>query len=234
LGYHPKNAQIGEFIMVYQGPTPADYENVRSLNFAFLTHMQTGIDGARYLEGIPHELVRRFQRLRQSEIGWLATTPFLLFSFRERDDSFWRSVLMDDKSGDLFAPALKPSDEAGRLVSAGLGFVWQLANRNPFAARLVCGASTHWCEQITERTIFHLLAVAGHRSDLLVLREKNDADLWKKLLYAGLSDEAETRRAAHISALQHVLTGQPSPAAWSAAACRSRNPQLKVAEDSKR
>ncbi len=219
--------------MDFQGPTPADYENVRSLNFAFLELLQGGKDGARYLEAIPLELGRRLQRLSRTEIGWLAATPFLLFSLRERDDDFWQQLLTSDRNRDLFAVPLNPTDDACCLVSAGLGFVWQLAHRNPFAARLLCGASTHWCEQITERTFFYILAVAGHRSDLLVLRAQHDTELWRKLLYAGLSDQTETRSTAHISALQYVLTAQAAPVAWPAAACVSRNPALKVAEDSK-
>ena len=219
--------------MDFQGPTLADYENVRSLNFAFLRLLQNGSECARYLEGLPQELGRRLRCLGHREMQQLAATPFLLFSFRERDDGFWQKILTDDRTRDLFALRLKATDDVGRLVSAGLGFVWQLAHRNPFAARLLCGASTHWCEQITERTIFHILAVAGHRSDLLVLRAQHDAEIWQKLLDNGLSNETETRHAAHISALQTILTRQPAPAAWSAAACASRNPALKVAEESK-
>jgi len=219
--------------MDFQGPTLADYENVRSLNFAFLKLLQNGSECARYLEGLPQELGWRLRRLGHHEIGRLAATPFLLFSFRERDDGFWQKVLTDDRTRDLFTLPMKATDDVGRLVSAGLGFVWQLAERNPFAARLLCGASTHWCEQITERTIFHILAVAGHRSDLLVLRAQHDAEIWQKLLDNGLSNETETRHAAHISALQSILTRQSAPAAWSAVACASRNPALKVAEESK-
>ncbi len=219
--------------MDFQGPTLADYENVRSLNFAFLRLLQNGSECARYLEGLPQELGRRLRRLGHRETERLAATPFLLFSFRERDDGFWQKILTDDRTRDLFALPMKASDDVGRLVSAGLGFVWQLAHRNPFAARLLCGASTHWCERITEQTIFHILAVAGHRSDLLVLRAQHDAEIWQKLLDNGLSNEAETRHAAHISALQSVLTRQPARAAWSAAACASRSPALKVADESK-
>jgi len=217
--------------MDFQGPTPADYENLRSLNLAFLELLQTKKSGRRCLEGLSEELVRRLQRLSRKEIGWLAATPFLLFSFRERDDSFWRELLSDDKCRDLFTVSLRSTDDTTRLVSAGLGFVWQLANHNPFAARLLCEASTHWCEQITERTFFYILAVAGHRSDLLVLRAQHETGLWKKLLFNGLSQEAATRNAAHISALQYILIRQPASAAWQAAACASRNPALKVAED---
>ena len=215
--------------MDFQGPTPADYDNLRSLNVAFLELVRK--DGRRYLEGLSMDLGRRLQHLSRREIGWLAATPFLLFSFRERDDGFWQKLLNDEKCRDLFTVPVSSTDETGRLVSAGLGFVWQLAIHNPFAARLLCGASTHWCEQITERTFFHILAVAGHRSDLLVLRARHDIELWRKLLFVGVSQEAAARNAAHISALQYLLIRQPTLTAWQAAACTSRNPSLKVADD---
>jgi len=215
--------------MDFQGPTPADYDNVRALNVAFLELV--GKDGRRYLDGLSTDLGRRLQRLSRREITWLAATPFLLFSFRERDDRLWQKLLNDEKCQDLFTVPVRSTDENGRLVSAGLGFVWQLANYNPFAARLLCGASTHWCEQITERTFFHILAVTGRRSDLLVLRAGHDSELWSKLLDGGLSQMAAVRGAAHISALQYLLTRQPETAAWQAAACASRNPSLKVADD---
>ena len=215
--------------MDFQGPTPADYDNLRSLNVAFLELVRK--DGHRYLDGLSTELSHRLKRLSRREIAWLAATPFLLFSFRERDDRFWQKLLNDEKCQDLFTVPIKSTDETGRLISAGLGFVWQLAIHNPFAARLLCGASTHWCEQITERTFFHILAVTGRRSDLLVLRARHDNDLWSKLLHGGLSQMAAVRNAAHISALQYMLTRQPATTAWQAAACASRDPALKVADD---
>ena len=215
--------------MDFQGPTPADYDNLRSLNVAFLELVRK--DARQYLDGLSTDLSRRLQRLSRREINWLAATPFLLFSFRERDDGFWQKLLNEEKCQDLFTVPIRSTDETGRLVSAGLGFVWQLAIHNPFAARLFCGASTHWCEQITERTFFHILAVAGCRADLLVLRARHDNELWAKLLHGGLSQLAVARNAAHISALQYMLTRQPATAAWQAAACTSRNPALKVAED---
>lgn len=219
--------------MDFQGPTPADYENVLSLNRAFLRLLQNKKDAEGHLEGLSAELGRRLRHLNRKEIGWLAATPFLLFSFRERDDELWQRILGDGTNNDLFTVPVESSDETRRLVSAGLAYVWQLADRNPFAARLICGASTHWCEQITERTFFDVLSVAGHRRDLLVLRARHDTELWKKLLRFGLSEATEARTAAHISALQQVLTRQIFPVSWSAAACVSRDPALKVAEGPK-
>jgi len=216
----------------FQGPLPADYENVRSLNRAFLQLLQ-GESGRRYFDRSPQELLRRLRRLKLSEIERLSAAPFLLFSFRERDDRFWQELLADDKGHDLFAVPLRASDESGRLISAGLGFVWQLAHRNPFAARLLCEASTHWCEQITELTFLDLLAIAGHRSDLVCIRAKDDGEFWRKLLDTGVCQAKEIRIAAQISAFQYLLTCHSGPVTWEAAACSSRSPALRVAEEPK-
>lgn len=220
--------------MDFLGPLPADYENARSLNLAFLELLRSREPGRRYLKGLPPGLKSRLQNLTRPEIGRVAATPFLLFSFRERDDEYWQRILTDDRSRDLFATPVSSTDDGTRLVSAGLGFVWQLAGRNPFAARILCGASTHWCEQITEQTFFHILAFAGQRTDLLVLRDGHDAELWRILLENGVSDRMENRHAARLSALHHILTRQSPITAWSAAACASRDPALKVADKSKR
>jgi hypothetical protein len=220
--------------MEFQGPLRADYRNVHSLNTAFLELIQDRKSGRRCLKGVTDELIRRLQSLHRKDVKRLAATPFLLFSFRESDDELWQELLRGGTSRDLFSMPSKPSDEAGRLIAAALGFIWQLANRNPFAARLLCGASTHWCEQITERTFFRLLTVAGHRIDLVVLRAAGDMQLWHKLLDTGLSDEKEARRASHISAMQYVLTRQPKRTTFQAAACAFRDPAFKVAEQPKK
>jgi hypothetical protein len=218
--------------MDFQGPLPADYENVRTLNRAFLDLLKAHDRARAFLRTTPGELAIRLQRLTRRQIEWLAATPFLLFSFRERDDDYWQELLRQGGSQDLFSITRNPADDAGRVAAAGLGFVWQLANRNPFAARLVCGASTYWCEQIAELTLYRLLTMAAHRADLLMLRAADDADLWHKLLSTGLSEKSDTRTAAHISAMQYVLTRHPHRTVWQAAACTSRNPAFQVAEDS--
>lgn len=219
--------------MDLQGPLPADYENVRALNTAFLELLRDDANARRFLEALPLELACRLQRLSKAEIERLAKTPFLLFSFRERDDRFWRDLLRGDGRRDLFSVQLNAKADISRVAAAGLGFVWQLANRNPFAARLICGASAHWCEQICEYTFFHLLEIAGHRVDLLVLRARDDIELWKKLVDIGLSEEIDARAAAQISAMQYILMRQPHAANWRAAACASRDPAFKVVQKPK-
>lgn len=219
--------------MEFEGPSAVDYENVFSLNNAFLALMRRD-PAARYsLSGMPETLVRRLVSLSDQQSTRLARTPFLLLSFRERDDRFWESVFDDPRGRDLFSVPPSTADEPGRLIAAGLGFVWQLARHNPYATRLICGASLHWCEQLTERTFLHLLALAGMHPDVLVIRSAADVELWTKLLDGGVSRENDIRHAAHISALQCVLTSAATPAGrrWAAAACAVRTPTLRVADD---
>lgn len=220
--------------MEFRGPGATDFENVRSLNRAFLKLLKHDPGAGKWLQGLPPALAGRLSSLVDGEAERLSGAPFLLLSFRERDDEFWEGIFAEVVHGDLFAVPEPPSDDLGRLISAGLGFVWQLARQNPFAARLVCGASLYWCEQLTERTFFRVLATAGARADVLTLRCPTDAGLWAKLLASGVSRERQVRHAAHISALQSVLTRAPIPdrKRRAAAACTAKAATMKVADES--
>jgi hypothetical protein len=225
---------IGEIAVDFRGPGATDFENVHSLNRAFLRLLKGVRDARACLHGVPAGLAARLLTLPEAEAGRLADAPFLLLSFRERDDDFWETIFANVSHGDLFALPEPPSDDLGRLISAGLGFVWQLARQNPYAARLICGASLNWCEQLTERTFFQVLSSAGTRADVMTLRCGSDAELWAKLLASGVSREKQVRRAAHISALQSVITraSMPDRKKWAAAACAAKMPTLKVADRS--
>lgn len=222
--------------MDYRGPVAADYENVRTLNRAFLLLLRHDESAQRCLGGLPPELAERLSSLSDSQAARLSSTPFLLLSFRERDDEFWQAQLSAGPNADLFAVPSAPSDSVDRLISAGLSFIWQLAKQNAYAARLICGASLYWCEELTERTIFHLLATAGSSRDVLTLRCASDGELWRKLLAGGVSREPLVRQSVHISALHAVLTGAALPGRrrWAAAACAAKAPTLKVAEQTER
>lgn len=219
--------------MEFEGPSAVDYENVHSLNRGFLALLKRDPACRRCLTALPSRQAGRLLELTDHQAARLARTPFLLFSLRERDDRFWDPVFADPGNRDLFAVPPSTSDELARLIAAGLGFVWQLAKHNPYAARLICGATLHWCEQLTERTFLHVLALAGMQQDILTVRAAADAELWDKLLCSGVSREGDVRRAAHISALQCVLTSAAQPAAgrWAAAACATRPPALRIADD---
>ena len=190
--------------MTFESPATVDYRNVRALNRAYLSLLQTDRHTQQSLLRLAPQLIRRITSLTRHQVERLSATPFLLLSFREGDDKLWSQILAEDADRDLFANAV--ADDLDRLRSAGLGFVWQLARQNPYTLRLICGASLHWCEQIAERTVFGLLSAAAPHADLVELRRAGDAELWWRLLDDGICRETDIRMAAHMSVMQTVLT----------------------------
>lgn len=219
--------------MEFQGPSATDYANVTALNRAFLALLRRDGTARRCLGELAEPLREKLVGLTAGQADRLAAAPFLLMSFRERDDRFWEQAFAAERHGDLFAAPSAASDDLVGLISAGLSFAWQLSKQNAYAARLICGASLHWCEQLTELTFMHLLSIAGRRDEVVTLRCAADGDLWTKLLGSGTSREQQVRRAAHISALQSVLTqaSLPTDRQWRTAACATRRPSLQVADD---
>ena len=218
--------------MPFDCPDPEDLIDVSSLNRAFLLLLRDRQRSCQWLEPLPEPLMTRIATLSVPQIDRLSCAPFLLFSIRERDDSLWESLLGEEPNRDLFSSQPAHGDEAGRLTAAALGFLWQLAKRNPYSARLICGASLHFCELIADVTIYRLMASAGARGDLLHLRAASDIRFWTKLLGSGVSRDANAQRAAHLTALRSVLTN-PLPRqaeSWASAACQSKPPLLRVAD----
>jgi len=218
--------------MQYEGPQDTDLENVRALNEAFLELLRCSSGARQYLIGLPEDLATRLTSLTPRQAARLAEVPFLLFSFRERDDRLWRVAFEHDPGQDLFAAPRSAAADADRFVAAALGFVWQLARKNPYALRLLCGATVHWCEQLGDHTLIHILNFATSNQELLVLRMEFKAEIWTKLLYSGVHQHLEVRRAAQLSVLQTLLTqvDRSSAVRWASAACRLTAPTLKVAE----
>ncbi len=219
--------------MDFAGPEGSDYENVHSLNRAFLSLLVNSGQTATTVNDMLPEQLQRLKALSRQQTDRLATTPFLLFSLRERDGNYWEHLLQASSERDLFAGSPDPADDYGRLLAAALGFVWQLARQNPYTARLICGASVHWCEQIAEQTIFRLLALAGLRSDVLIPRFGRDSELWSKLLVAGVARENDVRQSAQIAAFQSMLTrpARVPESGWALAARKRVAPRLRVADD---
>jgi len=217
--------------MAFSGPELSDYENVVSLNEAWLGLLQQDTRLRYGLVGLQDSLRGRITNLSKSQIGRLAATPFLLFSFREGDDRYWTRILDGSPERDLFAAT--DTDEADTLVSASLGFIWQLARRNPYALRLICGATIYWTERIAEQTFFGLLEAVRTSGDTPAIRFAEQRELWRKLLDSGVSREGITRHAAQMSALQIILTDPPGGRAenWSLAARTAKAPRSYVTEE---
>ena len=218
--------------MEYSGPEPADFANVAALNGDYLRLLASTRDPRRRLAPAP--IAESIRRLRRPQAARLAAAPFLLFSLRERDAVYWEVILRERPVADLFARPADPVNDSASLIAASMGFLWELAKRNPFAARLVCCASLHWCEQIAEKTFCQLLAQVRAAPDLLTLRLGNDEKLWSKLLADGISPDRKLRDAAHLTALQYVLTKSDTPVVkrWPVAARSADSPGLRIADDS--
>ena len=218
--------------MEFRGPEPADFRNVQSMNAAFLRHMRGSPSGHELRQQMAPEVRSMIRGLTDLQIERLSTARFLLFSLRERDPNYWGLLGNDAPTSDLLS-ATHQADECGQLAAASLGFLWQLARRNPYAARLVSGATLNWCEQLAECTLLRVLQRTAGRSDLLRPRRAEDVAFWGKLLGPGLCSEREVRGAAQLSALQSVLTEDPAARYRSlrAAACRTAAPALFVAEE---
>ncbi|MBT8095800.1 MAG: hypothetical protein HKN35_12715 [Woeseia sp.] len=218
--------------MNYQGPQPADFQNVQAFNAAFLVLLRSRENAAHLLAGMPEVLAKRLQSLTPLQNERLSKAPFLLFSFRECEGAYWDQLFNAGPNLTIFDQEPVRGRAYAELLSAGLGFVWQLARVNTYAARLVCGASLHWCEQLADRPLLQVIrgAIAA---DVMRLRRAHDANLWRKLLFAGVAGEKSIRRSARICALQRLLTEtQDSAIGKTAIAARQiRRPALKVAED---
>lgn len=216
--------------MDFKGPDRADFRNVQAMNRGFLTGLRSG-SGEQLRQQMPRELQPLIASLTDLQIERLSATPFLLFSLRERDEEFWSHIASNEPDGDLLA-APDSGLETGQLAASGLGFLWQLSRRNPYAARLVSGATLSWCEQLAECTLFRLLRRMAGRGDLLRPRRASDAGFWSKLLGPALSSEYEVRHAAQLSSLQAILTEDPARRyrQLPVAACNTLLPSLSVAE----
>jgi len=222
--------------MEYQGPEPADLANVNALNRAFLDWLRVTGPAESLQSALPPDIRVALAGLDRRQLERLARVPFLLLSLREYDDTRWRSLFADSRSMDLLRPLQPADEEAARLITAGLGFLWQLAKRNPYAARLVSGASLNWCEQLADCTLMELYMRVADENSLLEPRMTSSQELWHKLLTAGVSAKRDVRIAARVSALQTVLTRGPAMAyrQLATAACAMPAASMRVAERPRR
>ena len=204
--------------MDYPGPTADDLDNIRALNASFLRVFSgCGLDGYGVLGA---------RRLNEVERTRLSKAPFLLFSFRESEQDTWESIFQAGPQLELAAAGASDGPDSDALKLAALGFLWQLARRNPYAARIASGAPITWCERLAGMTLVALLERTAHRADLVVPRFAGRDTVWRRLLGSGISEAQRLRLASHQSALQMLLTSS-RPAAnehLAAAACRFRAP----------
>lgn len=208
--------------MDFDGPTGDDFENIRALNRAYLELLNNAGEFARFDSG----------RLSDRQVEGLAGAPFLLCSFRERDNDYWEQLLDADPQLPLQQVDGARAAALREVRIAGLSFLWQLARRNPYAARMVSGAPLVWCERMEGITLLALLEKTAARDDLMSLRLGDRPKIWRRLLHGSNSRAHDLRVAAQCSALQTLLTDRRpahhSPLA--AAACRMSVPVRSVAD----
>lgn len=215
--------------MFYDCPTQLDYVNIHALNREFVKLLRDQPDQF----GQDKLQTTRLSALGRLELERLASTPFLLLSIQEQNVAAWQAICSADPNTDLFESGGPHDPAAANLLAATAGFLWQLAQQNPYTVRLICGASPAWCEMITAMTYFQLVTSIQHCSDLLIMRQAPNTDIWSKLLVDGVHADRHVRSAAHIAALQMLLTAYPGQAAtqWPVAACAARQQHLRVADE---
>jgi len=193
----------------FLSPGRHEYANVRALNLAWLL-ATTDMKGP--------------QR------GRLAATPFLLFSIREQDLDWWEDALADGQQQDFLLDEPLSSVELAAVQAAALGFLWQLLQTNPYAARVLSGASVAWCNRLAELPLVSLLEKVAWRSDLTAPRLRF-SEQSGELLQRVTSSRQSVRDASQRVALQRLLTNANADeyATLPAAAC-AMPPPLRVAD----
>jgi hypothetical protein len=217
--------------MEYTGLETTDLRDVCSLNAAFLDYLSSS-NGEQLRRELPASLRPVVVALSSRQIERLAAVPFLLMSLSESDDAYWDRLMPDRPVRDLFTSSHNETDPLTQIASATLAFLWQLARKNPYAVRLICGASLKWCEQLAAYTLLQVLQRAAEDQRLVLPRLAEDSIFWQRLLGAGLSSEFGVRRASHLSALQAVLTPVVTTTnqRFRSAACYSSVPTLEIRE----
>ena len=215
--------------MDYSVPTARDLADVHSLNYALLKAMR-GRNGDDLRGALPATCQPVLAALTDLQVERLAQAPFLLFTLHEQDDGYWQELLDNDPRRDLFVVNDRPVAERSRIIAAAIGFAWQLAKRDPYVARLVCGASLEWCQRLASRPLLEVLGHAADRADLLVPRLADNERFWRRLLGAGISADLNVRNAAQLATLQVILTGlDPGhKRRLPSAACRAAVPTLRM------
>lgn len=218
--------------MDFQPPEPADLANVRALNAAFLDALCRQTLPERLLAGPPDGLQAACGDARVLER--LERCPFLLFSLAEHDAPRWDRLFNQRRRArpDLVDAMGSHADSTVTVVLAALGFLWQLARRRPYAARVVSGASLAWCEHLAECTLVDIYRFAGAETRLVAYRNAGNTAFWRRLLVSATSSEKPVRHAARLAALQMLLTETRTGTyrRLAAAACSMPSPARRVAE----
>ena len=78
--------------MSFEGPISNDFLNVGALNRAFLHLLQSDSRARESLRRLPRPIAGDLESLTPLKVDRLSAAPFLLMSFRERDDADRKGV----------------------------------------------------------------------------------------------------------------------------------------------
>jgi hypothetical protein len=217
--------------MDFPGPDPADFAEVEALNRAFLDYL-AGTTGRRLARDLPPPLLASLTGSEAAIRARIATCPFFLFSLGQNDDRLWAPLFAEERRPDLVDALEPPPPPEARIACAALAFLWRYAGHNPYAVRVLSGADSAWCERIADCALVDLIEYAASRGGLLRLRCVKNAVFWRRILVTGACEEDGMRHAAHIWALQSMLTRPSAPGALRlpAAACSMSVPAMQVAD----
>lgn len=213
--------------MDFEAPGAADLASVSSLNRAFLGWLAAHPAHEFAPSRLPPALAGRITALGPVSSRRLAGSPFLLFGLAHDDERRWEPIFDNRPARDLFIDGTPPDRGQAELTCATLGFLWDLARRRPYVARVLSGADPGWCERLADCALVDVLQRAAAASGLLGLVRPDDTGFWDRLIGAGTDEDAGIRAAARLAALQTVLT-RPAKGRWArlpAAACRMRVPE---------
>ena len=192
--------------MDFARPPSSDLINVVSLNAAMLELIAADPAAIPCPAWLSQELAALDIDGRQR----LSRTPVLLLSLSENDIERWVPVFKRRPERDLLAALDGPSLPVADLVTAALSFLWQLACRDAYAARVVSGGSVEWCEELGKTVLVDVLEFARREPGLAGLRHADSPVFWRRLLIAATAEESRVRSASRLAAMQAMLTGSAS------------------------
>jgi hypothetical protein len=216
--------------MDFPGPDPADFAEVEALNRAFLDYLAG--NGQRLARDLPPPLFAALAGSEAATRSRIAACPFFLFSLSQNDDRLWAPLFAGERRPDLVDALEAPPPQEARIACAALAFLWRYAGNNPYAVRVLSGAGSAWCERVADCALVDLVEYAAGRGGLLRLRRAKNAVFWRRILVTGACEEDGMRHAAHLWALQSMLTRPSAPAALRlpAAACSMSVPAVQVTD----
>ena len=185
--------------MDFQGPDVADLDNVYGLNRAYLDALSRPLAVAPGAPSGTASIIEKLTALSVRKSTCLSQCPFLIYSFPEAADRRWARLFSDAAQPGLFDGTSLSPECVGGLAPATLGFLWELAKRNPYATRLVSGASLDWCERLADSSPVRVFRFATYEPGLLSPRLPTHREFWSKLLGAGTSNDKEIRHSAQLT-----------------------------------